>query len=93
MGAEYGASGEPVPKNLEFLQAPRIRPSDYSPNIMLAGCMNSYIYLRFSDPDSDEPGIVLTWAAGTREEPYRTGEQVLWRPPGEDAAEAGAPSP
>lgn len=93
MGAEYGTSGEAVPKNLEFLQAARIHPSDVSPNIMLAGRMNEYIYLRFSDPDSDEPGIVLTWAAGTREEPYRIGEQVLWRPPGGDAAQPGVPSP
>lgn len=79
IGIEYGISGAAVPENLQFLQAARIRPSDLTPNVMLAGCMDEFIYLRFTDPDAEEPGIVLSWAAGTRENPYNTEQEVLWR--------------
>ena len=74
---EYGAFGTDVPENLQFLKAARIRPSDE--NIMLAGCMDEYIYLRFSGPDTENPGIVLSWAAGTVQSPYNTESEVLWR--------------
>jgi hypothetical protein len=75
---EYGRFGDPIPENLEFLNAANIRPNDHEPKIMLAGCMDEYIFLRFSAADAENPGIVLTWAAGTRENPYAQGKQVLW---------------
>ena len=67
-----------IPKSLAFLKAIRIRPSAQRPNIMLAGCMDEYIYLNFSGPDEKSPGIVLSWAAGTTQNPYNTASEMLW---------------
>ena len=79
LGIEYGSWGKPVPDNLVFLEAVRIRPSDgLRPNIMLAGCMDEFIYLRFFEPDSENPRIELTWFDG----PYNQPVEVLWRPKG-----------
>ena len=72
---EYGAFGKKIPDNLRFLDAARIRPSGDPPNIMLAGCMDEFIDLRFSSPDEKDPGIQLSWAAG----PYKTESEMLWK--------------
>ena len=79
MGVEYGSFGAEIPENLQFLQALRIRPNDPDPNIMLAGCMDEYIYLEFQGRSDEEPGISLSWAAGTSENPYNTERETLWR--------------
>ncbi len=74
---EYGSWGEKVPEDLEFLEADRIRPSDaLRPNIMLAGCMDEFIYLRFFDSDSEQPRIELSWFDG----PYSQQVELLWEP-------------
>ena len=75
---EYGHFGQPIPNNLQFLKAVRIRPNEYKPNIMLAGCMDEYIYLKFTGQEEKTQNITLTWAAGTNENPYAVGKQVLW---------------
>ncbi|MFW5425962.1 MAG: hypothetical protein ACKE8R_01805 [Methylophagaceae bacterium] len=77
---EYGSLGEAIPDNFKFLNAVRIRPNDYRPHIMLAGCMDEFVSLSFYSTDSEKPGIVLSWAAGTNDSPYAVGSEVLWSP-------------
>lgn len=76
MPVEYGNFGEPIPDNLKFLNAARIRPGEY--NIVLAGCLDEFIRLDFARHEFEIPSITLSWAAPTEESSYAVGMRVLW---------------
>jgi hypothetical protein len=66
----FGPYGEPTPSNLVFLKAVRIRPyGEGRPNIMLAGCLDEYVYLNVYESGESGPKIVLSWHLGS---------EVLW---------------
>ena len=66
-----------VPIEFADLQVVKVRPSDG--NIMIEGCFDHYIYLKFSGIGyrsklGDKKEIILNWG----EHPPNTGTQVLW---------------
>ncbi len=69
---EYGMFGLPIPEKFQDLNAVSIRPSYLrEPNIMLAGCMDEFIYLKFYRTQNGESKIELSWG------PFQE-KQILW---------------
>ena len=76
-GYQFGDERYDVPKEFSDLKVRKIRPSDG--NIMVEGCFDHYIYLRFKGighlaKPGDNKEIILNWG----EHPPNTGTQVLW---------------
>ena len=66
-----------VPKEFEDLKVAKIRPREG--NIMIEGCFDHYVYLRFegvgySKDDNDKNQIILSWG----EHPLDAGSEILW---------------
>ena len=65
-----------MPENLEFLGAVKVRPNNlYHPNIVLADCFASYVYLNFYKSGLYGNRIELVWmdnSSGSK-------KQVIWR--------------
>lgn len=76
---EYGHYGQPIPENLQFLDAQFVRPNEYDPTVALAKCFDEWVVLSMPGPESENPGVVLRWTAGTLENPYHSESQVLWQ--------------
>jgi hypothetical protein len=75
-----GYSGDTIPSEFRDLKCKRVRPSDFSPNIMLEGCFDHYLYLKFygigksKESGDHSPRITLQYGE------FEIVEEVLWRP-------------
>jgi len=68
-----------IPESLSFLNAEAIRVyRSAGPYIILAHCFDERIELRVSASDDPIRRITLFWAEPTNENPYATGNQVIW---------------
>ena len=78
-GYQVGDERHKIPEAFSDLKVRRIRPREG--NIMVEGCFDHYIYLRFHGigmfAESEEKKIVLNWG----EHPPHTGTEVLWAEP------------
>ena len=80
-GSKYaGYSGHAIPLEFRDLNCRTVRPGDFAPNIMLEGCFDHYLYLRFygigesEDSGDHSPRITLQYGE------FELVEEVLWRP-------------
>jgi hypothetical protein len=73
---EFELAQDNMPENLEFLGATKVRPHNlYHPNIMLADCFASFVYLNFYKSELYGSRIELVWTdsgSGSK-------KQVLWQ--------------
>jgi hypothetical protein len=68
-----------IPNNLKFLNAEVIRVyQTKAPDVILANCFDERIELSLSPADDPQATITLHWAEPTNENPYITGNQILW---------------
>ena len=78
-GYYVGDDRQEIPEAFSDLKVRKIRP--YEGNIMVEGCFDHYIYLRFQgvgmSAESEEKKIILNWG----EHPPNTGTEVLWSEP------------
>ena len=74
----YSVPAESWPPAIAALR-PRKVSIDVSPRIMLEGCFDHFVYLKFGGVPGEltptEPKIVLSWG-----EPPDVGAETLWRP-------------
>ena len=69
-----------IPESLKFLNAEVIRVGrSKGPYIILANCFDERIELSLSREGEAESIITLHWAEPSKEKPYATGSQILWR--------------
>ncbi len=78
VGYTLGIEGQDVPEEFAHLKARKVRPEQM--NIMLEGCLDEFVYLKFhgfsKGPDYTEPRqIVLQYHVGA----YEVGDEILWR--------------
>lgn len=70
---------ENIPREFQDLSCKKVRPGDFSPNIMLEGCFDHYLYLRFygigesKESGDHSPRITLQYGE------FEVVEEVLWR--------------
>lgn len=73
---DFELTPDNMPENLKFLGAVKVRPNNlYHPNIVLADCFTSYIYLNFYKSELYGNRIELIWI----DSDSGSQKQVLWR--------------
>jgi len=73
---EFELARDNTPENLAFLGAVKIRPNHlYYPNIMLADCFSSFVYLNFYKSELYGNRVELAWMDSSR----GSKKQILWQ--------------
>ncbi len=76
---EFNSFSRESPESVRFIKAVRIRPNHpVRPNIMLAGCLDEFVFLDFFGTDEGPPRIELSWFDG----PYSRDVETLWQAEG-----------
>ena len=75
---EYASSikGRPIPDEFSDLDFVKIRP--IQGNIMVAGCLDEFVYLRFSGDIWSDGDKKITLSYPNHKGPYETTEEELW---------------